>query len=84
MEKFKYVTGDEIRVGDKVEIKRFLRPPIKGEIFSVYDPEKPMTLKGSNEYSVTVKTTKGTWILIMTVTKQLRLIKSYEINKAEV
>ena len=55
MKEIKYLSGEVVKVGDLVEIKRLIRRPLRGEVISVYDPLKPSPPKGENDYGVSIK-----------------------------
>jgi hypothetical protein len=54
-----YGTNIEIRLGDEVEIKRFLRKSIMGKVHYVYDPKKPSIPKGDNEVGFGIQSEDG-------------------------
>ena len=50
----RYATGEEVRVGDRVRVRRLLRQPLEAVVESVYDPTKPSPPKGDNDMGFSV------------------------------
>ena len=51
-------TGDEVRVGDKVTIKRTILPDVSGIVSYVHDPNREYVVKGDNEVGFAVRIKK--------------------------
>ena len=70
-------TRETICVGDVVEIPRFLRPPIRGVISSVYDPTKPSIPWGDNEIGFGVDLGDGSswWFPNVEQARRIKLIR---------
>ena len=48
-------TSEQVRVGDKVLIRRRFRKPLSGIVTHVYDPSKPSPPRGENDYGVAIQ-----------------------------
>lgn len=55
MEEERYVTGELVKVGDKVSIARRFRRPLIGVVAFVHDPSKPSPRNGPNEKGYAVE-----------------------------
>ena len=69
-----YGSDDEIKVGDYVKVKRFLRTPLMGVIMFVYDPQKPSLPKGDNPRGFTVKISESKFLFFTKTEKSIELI----------
>jgi hypothetical protein len=54
-----YASGEPVRVGDQVRIKRRFRRALTGVVVHVYDPTQPSPPKGNNELGFHVETEDG-------------------------
>jgi hypothetical protein len=56
-------TGEPMRVGDKVSIRRRFWRKYVGTVAGVYDPSRPPGIKGANEYGFFVELpgSRGLW-----------------------
>jgi hypothetical protein len=52
---FRYATGEEIRVGDRVRRRRWLRRPLEGVVAHMYDPTQPSPPRGDNDPGFTIR-----------------------------
>lgn len=59
----RYETGEEVRLGDRVRLRRWIRSPLEGVVDFVHDPTKPAPPKGDNDvgFSVRLNDQRG-WI----------------------
>jgi hypothetical protein len=55
MPPLRYHNGDIIKQGDRVSLRRSLRPDLVGQVIYVYDPMKPFIPTGENEYGFSVR-----------------------------
>jgi hypothetical protein len=69
-----YGSGEEIKVGDYVKVKRFLRSPINGIVSFVYDPQKPSPPKGDNPRGFTVKVSESKFLFFAQAERSIELI----------
>lgn len=73
--KFTYYGSDEeIKVGDYVKVKRFLRTPFRGVVTFVYNPQKPSPPKGDNPRGFTVKVSESKFLFFTKAEKSIELI----------
>ncbi|GEM_PF-5726931 len=61
MEPIKYTTGELVKVGDAVEIRRRFKSLI-GVVTSVYDPKKPSPPWGENDYGITIQISESEFL----------------------
>lgn len=54
-----YTSGEPVRVGDQVRIKRRFRRDLAGVVIRVYDPAQPSPPKGDNEVGFAISTVDG-------------------------
>lgn len=69
-----YGSGEEIKVGDYVKVKRFLRTSFRGIVTFVYDPQKPSPPKGDNPRGFTVKVSESKFIFFSKAERTVELI----------
>ena len=61
MKAIEYSTGELVKVGDVVEIKK-LFSSVEGLVTSIYDPSKPSPPHGDNDYGVNIKLKDGSFL----------------------
>lgn len=52
---FRYASGEEVQVGDRVRRRRLFRRPLEGVVAHMYDPTQPSPPRGNNDPGFTVK-----------------------------
>ena len=57
--KFKYNDGQEMRQGDRVELKRRFKRKEKGIVTFVFDPDREIVPNGNNEFGFAVSLESG-------------------------
>ena len=60
VESIRYSDGQLVQVGDRVMVRRRLRRSLRGKVVFTYDPTKPVSPNGSNEYGVSIRLEDGT------------------------
>lgn len=74
-EKFCYFkTNEEVKFGDNVEIKRFLRSKMKGIVVYIYDPNKPSIPRGENPIGYSIKINNNRELFVSSVDKSIALV----------
>jgi hypothetical protein len=58
---FTYRTGEIVRLGDRVLVRRFLRRPLRATVVQIYDPLRPSPPKGDNDVGYHIQIENGTW-----------------------
>mgnify|MGYP003575479206 CR=1 FL=1 len=58
---FTYRTGEVVQLGDRIEVRRFLRRPRRGRVVKIYDPSRPSPPWGDNDFGYGIEVEDGTW-----------------------
>jgi hypothetical protein len=52
---FRYASGEEVQVGDRVRRTRWFRRPQEGAVVYLHDPKQPSPPNGNNDLGFSVK-----------------------------
>jgi hypothetical protein len=58
---FTYCSGEQVRLGDRVAVRRFLRRPLQPKVVQIYDPTRPSPPGGDNDIGFHIKIEDGSW-----------------------
>jgi hypothetical protein len=76
---FAYIpSGEAIRVGDHVAIRRWLRRPLTGTVIEVYDPSRPSIPHGDNPYAFSIRLENGDVLFFGQPSRRVQLIARAE------
>lgn len=74
MSSFEYVSGDEVKLDDLVQVNRSFRRPLNGTVIQVYDPTKPSVPGGDNDFGYTVRLEDGNFLFAGSKDPKVRLV----------
>jgi hypothetical protein len=66
-------SNKEVKIGDKVEVKRLIRPNLQGMVIYVYNPNEPSIPNGNNPTGYTIKIKKDEFIFVSKLDKRVIL-----------